>query len=60
MTRTNLALVRDERGATTAEYATVTGCGIGFGGILFKFLTSEEGQHIIKSVFSAALKLLPF
>ena len=60
MTHSNLAVVRDEVGASTAEYATVTGCGIGFAGVLFKFLTSDTGQQIIKSVFKAVLGLLPF
>ena len=51
---------RDEAGATTAEYAVCTGAGVGFAGILFKFLTSDTGQHIVKTVFDHVLKLLPF
>ena len=51
---------RDEAGATTAEYAVCTGAGVGFAGILFKFLTSDTGQHIIKTVFDHVLKILPF
>jgi hypothetical protein len=51
---------RDEAGATTAEYAVCTGAGVGFAGLLFKFLTSETGQHIVKTVFDHVLKLLPF
>ena len=51
MSQTALAVVRDdatvqtrdEIGATTAEYATVTGCGVGFAAVLFKFLTSDVG-----------------
>ena len=51
---------RDEAGATTAEYAVCTGAGVGFAGLLFKFLTSETGQQIVKTVFDHVLKLLPF
>jgi hypothetical protein len=51
---------RDEVGATTAEYAVCTGAGVGFAGLLFKFLTSDAGQHIIKTVFDSVLKILPF
>ena len=50
----------DEVGATTAEYATVTGCGVGFAAVLFKFLTSDGGQALIKLVFNAIRALLPF
>jgi hypothetical protein len=51
---------RDEAGATTAEYAVCTGAGVGFAGILFKFLTSSAGQHVISSVFDHVMNLLPF
>jgi hypothetical protein len=51
---------RDEAGATTAEYAVCTGAGVGFAGLLFKFLTSDTGQHIVKTVFDHVLKILPF
>lgn len=53
-------LRRDEAGATTAEYAVCTGAGVGFAGLLFKFLTSETGQHIVKTVFDHVLAMLPF
>lgn len=55
-----LALVRDEAGASTAEYATVTGCGVGFAAVLFKFLTSSAGQELISVIFKAIRALLPF
>jgi hypothetical protein len=55
-----LALVRDETGASTAEYATVTGCGVGFAAVLFKFLTSSAGQELISVIFRAIRALLPF
>jgi hypothetical protein len=51
---------RDEAGATTAEYAVCTGAGVGFAGLLFRFLTSDAGQHIIKTVFDHVVKILPF
>jgi hypothetical protein len=67
MHNTSLAVVRDdaltlrdEAGATTAEYATVTGCGVGFAAVLFKFLTSEAGQAFLKLIFNAIKALLPF
>ncbi|MCW2819207.1 MAG: hypothetical protein JWR42_1994, partial [Marmoricola sp.] len=50
----------DEAGATTAEYATVTGCGVGFAALLFKFLTSEMGQELLRLIFDAIKSLLPF
>ena len=55
-----LAVVRDDAGATTAEYATVTGVGVGFAAVLFKFLTSEAGQALLKLIFDAIKALLPF
>jgi len=55
-----LHLVRDEVGASTAEYATVTGCGVGFAAVLFKFLTSSAGQDFLKLIFNAIKGLLPF
>lgn len=60
MNNTSLAVVRDEAGATTAEYAVCTGAGVGFAGILFKFLTSDAGQAMIQTVFKAVMSLLPF
>ena len=60
MHNTSLALVRDEAGATTAEYATVTGCGVGFAALLFKFLTSDMGQQLLMVIFNAIRHLLPF
>lgn len=53
-------LIRDDAGATTAEYATVTGCGVGFAAVLFKLLTSDVGQGLLKLIFSAIKALLPF
>ena len=58
--RAGRSWVRDEAGATTAEYATVTGCGVGFAALLFKFLTSEMGQELLRLIFDAIKSLLPF
>ena len=59
MSNTPLALVRDQAGATTAEYATVTGCGVGFAAVLFKFLTSDAGQELLQTIFRGIGGLLP-
>jgi hypothetical protein len=58
--RPSLVVIRDEVGASTAEYATVTGCGVGFAAVLFKFLTSSAGQQLISVIFRAIRALLPF
>ncbi len=60
LVRDDASMVRDEAGATTAEYATVTGCGVGFAAVLFKFLTSDMGQQLLKFIFNAIKGLLPF
>ena len=60
LARPSLSVVRDEAGASTAEYATVTGCGVGFAALLFKFLTSDAGQQLISVIFRAIRALLPF
>lgn len=58
--RSRRAAALDEAGATTAEYAVVTGAGVGFAGVLFKFLTSEAGQALLRLIFDAIKALLPF
>jgi len=52
--------LKDETGATTAEYAVCTGAGVGFAGLLFKALTSETGQKVVNTVFDKIVGLLPF
>ncbi|HEX7738978.1 MAG TPA: DUF4244 domain-containing protein [Marmoricola sp.] len=49
-----------EQGATTAEYAVCTGAGVGFAGLLFKFLTSGPGQELLTHVWHGIEGLLPF
>ncbi|MGN6722783.1 MAG: DUF4244 domain-containing protein [Marmoricola sp.] len=51
---------RDERGATTAEYAVCTGAAVGFAGLLFKLLTSGAGQQFLSSVWERMSGMLPF
>jgi Flp pilus assembly pilin Flp len=60
MTQTARALVRNDRGVTTAEYAVCTGAGVGLAGLLWKLLTSDFGQQLLKQIFEAVLRLLPF
>jgi len=51
---------RDEQGMTTAEYAVGTVSACGFGGILFKVLTSDWGQSMLTGILDKVLDLLPF
>ena len=60
MSNKSLAAVRNQEGATTAEYAVCTGAGVGFAGLLFKLLTSDLGQSFIKAVWTGIRGLLPF
>ncbi|HNM96626.1 MAG TPA: DUF4244 domain-containing protein [Marmoricola sp.] len=53
-------LVRDDWGTTTAEYAVCTGAATGFGCLLYKFLTSDMGQQLLKLIFDAIKALIPF
>ncbi len=53
-------IAREETGATTAEYAVCTGAGVGFAGILFKFLASSTGQKLVETVYDKVMGILPF
>ena len=44
-------------GMTTAEYAVGTVAACGFGGILYKLLTSDAVQKLLKDVIERALTL---
>ena len=48
----------DQIGAVSAEYAAVTACGVGLGGVLLKLLTSDWGQSLLKTVFEFFLQML--
>jgi hypothetical protein len=50
--------VTTEVGAASAEYAAVTACGVGLGGVLLKLLTSDWGQSMLKTIFGFFLKML--
>lgn len=60
MSTNTMSLVKDEQGATTAEYAVCTGAGVGFAGLLYKFITSEAGQQFLSLVWKGITALLPF
>ncbi len=47
-----------ETGAASAEYAAVTACGVGLGGVLLKLLTSDWGQSMLKTIFDFFLTML--
>ncbi|MCA1822962.1 MAG: DUF4244 domain-containing protein [Mycobacteriales bacterium] len=47
-----------DAGMATAEYAVATVAACGFGGILYKLLTSETVQHLIERVITKALSTL--
>ncbi|MDQ1599213.1 MAG: hypothetical protein QOD68_687 [Actinomycetota bacterium] len=49
--------VRQEQGMTTAEYAVGTVAACGFGGILYKVLTSPEVARMLKDLIERALSL---
>lgn len=51
---------RDESGATTAEYATTCGVGVGFSGLLYTIMTSEAGRSFIEGTIDKLAGLLPF
>lgn len=46
-----------DAGMTTAEYAVGTVAACGFGGLLFKVLTSGFVENLLKDVISHALHL---
>ena len=46
---------RGDMGMATAEYAVATVAACGFGGVLYKVVTSEPVMHLIESVISHAL-----
>lgn len=62
LTRAVLRRVRRLRtepdaGMTTAEYAVGTVAACGFGGILYKILTSEEVQQMLRDLIAKAFGL---
>ena len=51
------ATADQEAGMATAEYAVATVAACGFGGILFKVITSPEVLGLLRDVIGAAFKL---
>lgn len=49
------SVARGDAGMSTAEYAVGTVAACGFGGILYKVLTSGFVTHLLESVISRAL-----
>jgi Protein of unknown function (DUF4244) len=49
--------VRGDDGMTVAEYSVGTVAACGFGGVLYKILTSTPIIHLVTSVISRALHL---
>ena len=48
---------RCDIGMTTAEYAVGTIAACGFGGILYKVLTSDEVTRLVKDIIKRALTI---
>jgi len=53
-----LRALRSEHGMTTAEYAVGTVAACGFGGILYKVLTSPEITRMLKDLVERALSVV--
>ena len=54
---TRLSVQEADAGMTTAEYAVGTVAACGFGGILYKVITSPEVLGLLRDVIAAAFKL---
>jgi hypothetical protein len=57
-TVTKAALRRSERGMTTAEYAVGTVAACGFGGVLYKLLTSDTVVKMLTDLVRRAFDIL--
>ena len=51
------SLVASERGMTTAEYAVGTVAACGFGGVLYKTVTSDAVAQLVTDIIRRALTL---
>jgi uncharacterized protein DUF4244 len=56
--RKALASLRDDEGMSTAEYAVGTVAACGFGGILYKILTSDQVMSLLRKIIERALTLV--
>ncbi len=57
-TLTQRSRVRSETGITTAEYAVGTAAGAGLAGLLYKLLSGDFGNQMLRSLFDHVLGLL--
>lgn len=55
--RTLIRRIRREDGMSTAEYSVGTVAACGFGGVLYKLLTSDPIKETLRGVFERALSL---
>jgi Protein of unknown function (DUF4244) len=55
---TKAALRRSEQGMTTAEYAVGTVAACGFGGVLYKLLTSDTVVKMLTDLVRRAFDIL--
>jgi hypothetical protein len=53
-----IALIKNEEGMTTAEYAVGTVAAAGLGGVLLKLLSSSEVQDLIWKIIQHAFGFL--
>lgn len=58
MSRITGRFTRDERGMTTAEYAVGTVAACGFGGVLYKLLTSDTVQSMLSGLLEKAFGVI--
>jgi len=58
MRRALAALRDDEQGMSTAEYAVGTVAACGFGGVLYKILTSDQVMSLLTKIIEKALTLV--
>ena len=55
--RARLKALRSDSGMTTAEYAVGTVAACGFGGILYKLLTSDQVVKMLRDIIKRALTM---
>ena len=55
--RVRLKAMRSDSGMTTAEYAVGTVAACGFGGILYKLLTSDQVVKMLRDIIKRALTM---
>jgi hypothetical protein len=58
MARALASLRDDEKRMSTAEYAVGTVAACGFGGILYKILTSDQVMSLLTKIIERALKVV--